>query len=159
MKKTIASLITAGLATISGFAYAADNAVTPIESGIYVENDATGCSILRDRVTVNTSSGVTMVYNCLVAANKVNLGSCHSAGSQKPTPIRCQVTGTDDDENPVYNDPSCTAQWTEANPVTFEIAGRRGFTASTTGGSVATASLNATTCTEAALGALPGVAQ
>lgn len=159
MKKTIATLIVAGLATTSGFVYAADDAVTLLQSGVYVENDATGCSILRDRVTVNTSSGVTMVYNCLTAANKVNLGACHAAGSQKPTQIRCQVTGTDDDDEPVFNDTSCTAQWTEDDPQTFEIQGRRGYTASTTGGSVAVAALNSTTCGQAALGALDGVTQ
>jgi len=153
MKKSLATLAVAVMAVTSGFSYAADNTVTLISSGVYVENTAAGCSLLRDRVTVNTSNNVTMVYNCLTAPNKINVGSCHSSGSQRPTSINCVVTGTDDDDEPIFNDASCADE-----DGTFEIAGRRGFTGSTTGGSVAQASLNSTTCDVQSLGALNGVA-
>lgn len=155
IKKNLIALAVIALAG-SGVSYAADNTVTAIQSGVYVENTAAGCSILRDRVTVNTSTNVTLVYNCITAANKVNLGSCHSAGSQKPTTVRCQNTNEDPDGAPVYNDPSCTG--TDVDD-TFEINGRRGYVASTTGGSVAQVSLNSTTCSEEALGGLATVAE
>lgn len=161
MKKSIAALIVAGLAGTSGLAYAADNTVTTIQSGVYVENDNTGCSILRDRVTVNTSNGVTLVYNCLTASSKVNVGACHSSGSAKPTQVDCVAVGTDPDTNdPIYNGADCTAEGVNADPKQkTSIDGRRGYTGSTTGGSVGAASLNATTCTAAALGALSGIAE
>lgn len=160
MNKTIASLVVAGLAGLSGFSYAADNAVTQISSGVYVENTTQGCSILRDRVTVNTSNGVTLVYNCLTASSKVNLGACHASGSQKPTAIPCVVTGDDGNGNPTYNGANCNAAGQQATPVqTTEIDGRRGYTGSTTGGSVGQTNLNSETCTVSALGALQGVAQ
>lgn len=160
MKKSIAALIVAGLAGTSGLAYAADNTVTTIQSGVYVENDNTGCSILRDRVTVNTSNGVTLVYNCLTASNKVNLGACHTSGSAKPTQVDCAAIGSDDDGAPIYNGADCTAEGVAADPKQkTEIEGRRGYTGSTTGGSVAASSLNSTDCTAAALGALSGIAE
>lgn len=162
MKKSIAAAFFVGLAGASVGAYSADNTVTQISSGVYVENDNTGCSILRDRVTVNTSNGVTLVYNCITASNKVNLGACHSSGSQKPTQVPCVVTGDDGatPPNPTYNGANCTAAGQLTNPVqTTEISGRRGYTGSTTGGSVGQVSLNSTTCDTAALGALQGVAR
>lgn len=157
MKKTITALIIAGLAGTSGLAYAADNTVTQIQSGVYVENDNTGCSILRDRVTVNTSNGVTLVYNCITASNKVNLGACHASGSAKPTQVDCVAVG-DVDGEPVYNGADCTAEGVAADPKQkTSIEGRRGYTGSTTGGSVGAASLNSETCDVAALSALEGV--
>lgn len=157
MKKSITALIVAGLAGTSGLAYAADNAVTAIQSGVYVENDNTGCSILRDRVTVNTSNGVTLVYNCLTASNKVNVGACHTAGSAKPTQVDCAAVG-DNNGTPIYNGANCTAEGVAATPkMKTEIEGRRGYTGSTTGGSVGAASLNSTDCTTAALGGLTGI--
>lgn len=158
MKKSIASLIIAGLALTSGISYAADNVVTQISSGVYVENDATGCSILRDRVTVNTSNGVTLAYNCITAANKVNLAGCHAAGSQKPAQVNCVVIGADDEDNPIYNGSDCTAEGLLTDPIQkTNIEGRRGYVASTTGGSVGMTSLNAEVCTIGALTALPGI--
>lgn len=160
MKKTITALIVAGLAGTSGLAYAADNTVTTIQSGVYVENDATGCSILRDRVTVNTSNGVTLVYNCITADSKVNVGACHTSGSAKPTQVDCAAVGSDAEGNPIYNGADCTAEGVAADPKQkTEIEGRRGYTGSTTGGSVGAASLNATECTAAALGALSGITE
>lgn len=159
IKKIIASLVLVG---VSSVAFAADNSVTQLSSGAYVENTTAGCSILRDRVTVNLSVGVTGVYNCLTASSKVNIGACHASGSQKPTDIPCVVTGDDGGTPPVatYNGANCTAAGQLTTPVqTTSIAGRRGYTGSTTGGSVGQTSLGATTCTTAALGALPGVAQ
>lgn len=159
MKKTIAALIATGLAGMSSIAFAADNAVTVLQSGVYVENDATGCSILRDRVTVNTSNGVTLVYNCLTAESKVNVGGCHNSGSQKPTNVNCVAIGADAQGNPIYNGADCTAAGAAATPPQqTEIAGRRGYTGSTTGGSVGPTSLDSETCDSAALGALSGVA-
>jgi hypothetical protein len=160
MKKTITALVVAGLAGTSGFAYAADNTVTQISSGVYVENDNTGCSILRDRVTVNTSNGVTLVYNCVTASGKVNLGACHASGSQKPTQVDCVVTGADAQGNPTYNGADCTAAGQQTTPVQkTQIDGRRGYTGSTTGGSVGQTNLNSESCSVSSLGALPGVAQ
>lgn len=154
IKKTFATLAVAVLAATSGITYAADNTVTPIQSGVYVENTSAGCSLLRDRVTVNTSTGVTMVYNCVTAAAKVNLGACHASGSQKPTTVRCQNVSEEEGEV-VYNNESCQGT-TESD--TFQINGRRAYVASTTGGSVAQVSLQAAECTADALGALPTVA-
>lgn len=160
MKKTIAALMAAGLMSVSGVSMAADNAISQLNSGVYVENDNTGCSILRDRVTVNLSVGTTAIYNCRTALNKINLAACHTAGSTKPTPVPCVVTGQDQQGNPTYNGANCTAAGVAATPVqTTNIDGRRGYVASTTGGSVGASSLNSTTCTTAALGALPAVNQ
>lgn len=161
LKKTIAALIVAGLAGTSGLTYAADNAVSPLTSGAYVETTSAGCSLLRDRVTVNTSVGVTAVYNCRLASSKVNVGACHLSGSQKPTDVPCVVTGDDGATPPVatYNGANCTAAGQLTTPVqTTSIAGRRGYTGSTTGGSVGQVDLGSITCTTTALGALPGVA-
>lgn len=158
MKKSIAALIVSTLAGTSGLSYAADNTVAQLSSGVYVENDATGCSVLRDRVTVNLSNGVTMAYNCITALAKVNVAACHSSGSQKPTQVDCVVTGTNEDDTPAYNGADCNdaGQLTDPKQKTT-IAGRRGFTGSTTGGSVGATSLNSTTCDVAALGALEGI--
>lgn len=161
LKKTIAALIVAGLAGTSGFTYATDNTVTQLTSGAYVENTPAGCSVLRDRVTVNTSVGVIAVYNCITATSKVNVGACHSSGSQKPTDVPCVVTGDDGGSPAVatYNGANCTAAGQTTDPVqTTSIAGRRAYTGSTAGGSVGQTSLGATTCTTGALGALTGVA-
>lgn len=155
MKKTIAALIAAGLAGVSGFGYAADDAVTKIESGVYVENDATGCSLLRDRVTVNTSVGTTLVYNCLTADSKINVGGCHASGSTKPTQVKCVTVGTDTTVTPnvpLWNGPGCASEDDDT-----EIAGRRAFVGSSSGGSIGVASLNATVCDEDSLGGLSGV--
>lgn len=162
MKKTFAALIVAGLAGTSGFTYAADNTVTALTSGAYVETlAATGCSLLRDRVSVNTSVGVIAVYNCRTAAVKVNVGACHTSGSQKPTDIPCVVTG-DDGGNPAvptFNGANCTVAGQSTVPVqTTNIEGRRAYVGSTTGGSVGQTSLGATTCTVGTLGAVSGVA-
>ncbi|MCQ4288645.1 hypothetical protein NA647_14530 [Pseudomonas stutzeri] len=154
IKKSFATLTVVVLAATSGITYAADNTVTRISSGVYVENTAAGCSLLRDRVTVNTSTGVTMVYNCVTAASKVNLGACHASGSQKPTTVRCQNVSEEEGEV-VYNNTSC--QGTDEDD-TFQINGRRAYVASTTGGSVAQVSLEATECSEDSLGALATVA-
>lgn len=160
MKKTIVTLIIAGLAATSGFSHAADNTVTQISSGVYVENDATGCSVLRDRVTVNTSTNVTLAYNCLTASNKVNLAGCHSAGSQKPTRVTCSVVGEDDDNEPIFNVTGCTPEGQLEDPVqSVEISGRRAYIASTTGGSVSATSLDSTTCNIGALSGLAAIAQ
>lgn len=162
MKKTIAALIFSGLAGVSMLSHAADNTVSALTSGNYVENTPAGCSLLRDRVTVNTSIGVTAVYNCILAATKVNIGACHSAGSQKPTDIPCVVTGDDGatPPNPTFNGTNCTVAGQQTTPVqTTSIQGRRAYVGSTTGGSVGQTSLGATTCTTATLGAIPGVAQ
>lgn len=159
MKKSIFAISIAVLAAASGLSHAADNTVTQLQSGVYVENTAAGCSILRDRVTVNTSNGVTAVYNCLTAQNKVNVGGCHASGSQRPTTVACAAVGADDD-GPIYNGADCTAAGVAATPPQqTEIAGRRGYTGSTTGGSVGQASLNSETCDITAIGALPGVTQ
>jgi hypothetical protein len=160
MKKTVAAMIVASFAGVAGLANAADNAVTQLSSGTYVENTSAGCSLLRDRVTVNLSNGVTAVYNCMVTAVKVNVGACHSSGSQKPTDITCAATGSDANGNPIFNDSSCTAAGQLTTPKqTFSISGRRGYTGSTTGGSVSATNLNATTCTTTALGSLTGISQ
>ncbi|GEM_PF-1268744 len=160
MKNTMAVLVFSGLAGISSLSYATDNTVTQLSSGVYVENDNTGCSVLRDRVTVNLSNGVTMVYNCITASTKVNVAACHSAGSQKPTQVDCVVTGTAaDGTTPVYNGSDCTAagQLTDPKQKTM-IDGRRGFTGSTTGGSVGATSLKSANCDVTALGGLESVA-
>lgn len=151
MKKAIATIVVAGLATTSSMSFAADDAVSQVLSGQYIENTAAGCSILRDRVTINTSTGVTLAYHCRTDENRINVAGCHAAGSQKPTNVRCAVTGEEADGTPVYNDTSCTG--TEETD-TFEINGRRGFVGSSTGGSISAASLNSTTCDMAALGGL-----
>lgn len=158
MKKTITTLILSGLASMSGLAYATDGAIAQISSGVYVENDSTGCSLLRDRVTVNVSTGVTLVYNCLNAAVKINLGSCHASGSAKPTSVACVVTGSDAQGAPTYNGADCTAAGQLTTPVQqTTIAGRRGYTASTIGGSAGGTDLGATECTLASVSALSGV--
>ncbi|MHB0850400.1 hypothetical protein [Stutzerimonas nitrititolerans] len=160
MKKTFAALLVASTSFASGLVYAADNTVSQVQGGVYVENDATGCSILRDRVTVNLSTNVTMAYNCMTATNKVNLAACHSAGSQKPTNVPCTSVGEDEDGDPIYNGSNCTAAGVAATPpMQTEIQGRRAFIASTTGGSVGTASLNSATCDMAALGGLSSISQ
>lgn len=160
MKKTVISLIVAGLSITSGLSQAADNVVTQVPSGTAIENTAAGCSILRDRVTVITSNGVTMAYNCLTARTKVNLASCHSSGSQKPTSINCQVVDEDEDGDPIFNLPGCTPEGQLTTPVqSITISGRRAFVASTTGGSVSGTELNSETCGVAALGGLSTMTQ
>lgn len=150
MKKAIATIIVAGLATTSSMGFAADDAVSEVESGKYIENTAAGCSILRDRVTINTSTGVTLAYHCRTEEQRIDIAGCHASGSQKPTTVRCQNVA-DDGAEPIYNDPSCTGT-TEDD--TFEIQGRRGYVGSSTGGSISAASLNSTTCDMDALGGL-----
>ena len=160
MKRKIAALIVAGMAATSGLAFAADNVVTQISSGTYIENTAGGCSILRDRVTVNTSRDVTLAYNCLTARTKVNLAGCHAAGSQKPTTVTCQVTGEDEDGAPTFNLPGCTPEGQITDPVqSIQISGRRGYVASTSGGSVGQTELNSPTCSIGALGGLANMTQ
>lgn len=160
IKKTITALIVAGLAATSGFTYAADNAIAQVSSGTYIENTAAGCSLLKDRVTVNTSSGVILAYNCKLAAVKINVGACHASGSAKPGNITCVATGVDLNNNPVFNDASCTAAGQLTNPKqTFIADGRRGFVGSTTGGSIGGTDLNSQSCTLAAVSALSGVTQ
>lgn len=159
IKKTITALIVAGLAATSGFTYAADNTIAVIPAG-YIENTTAGCSLLKDRVTINTSGGVTLVYNCLTTAVKINVGGCHASGSAKPTTLTCVSTGTDTTGAATYNDSSCTDAGQQTTPrQTFTIAGRRAYTGSTAGGSVGGTDLGSTTCDVASLSALGGVTQ
>jgi hypothetical protein len=160
IKKTISALIVTGLASTSGLTFAADDAVTQISSGVYTENTPAGCSLLRDRVTVNVSTGVALVYNCITASVKVNLASCHASGSAKPTNIPCVVTGDDGTPAalPVYNGADCTAEGQLTDPVQqTSIAGRRGYVASTIGGSAGGTDLGAVDCNLASVSALPGL--
>jgi hypothetical protein len=122
IKKTISALIVAGLAGTSGFTYAADNAIAQIPAA-YIENTAAGCSLLKDRVTINTSGGVTMVYNCRVAAVKINVGGCHGSGSAKPTTLTCISTGTDANGAATYNDPSCNDAGQLTTPTRLDSEG------------------------------------
>lgn len=156
-KKTIAALIFAGLAGTSGFTFATDDAIAVIPAQ-YIENTAAGCSLLKDRVNINTSGGVTMVYNCKKAAVKINVGGCHLSGSAKPTTLTCIVTGQDAQGASTYNNAACTDAGQLTNPKqTFTIDGRRAFTGSTVGGSVGGTSLDSDVCNVAALSAVDGV--
>ncbi|WP_141019776.1 hypothetical protein [Azoarcus sp. DD4] len=144
MKKIISILIFAGLAVATGAASAAATAIT---SGTPI--DTTACSLLRDRVTVNLSSGVVAAYNCDTTDNMIGVAACHTAGSQKPQTIECAST-PDAQGNPVWNDASCPAVATDP-PATFTIQGRRVFTGSSAGGNVAAGNLDSDTCNQSAL--------
>lgn len=146
MKKLISILALAGFATVSGSALAAGVAV---ETGTPLDSE--DCSLLRDRVTINLSSGVTMAYNCAETATQINVAACHSAGSQKPQTIACAATGVDATTgDPIWNDSSCPTPATDP-AATFEIQGRRVFTGSSAGGNVAAGTLDSATCDLAAL--------
>lgn len=142
IKKISTTLIFASLVAVSGFAGA-----TPISGGVAI--DVTACSILRDRVTVNVSAGVTAEYNCDTVNNVIRVGACHAAGSQKPTEVACVGTEVTTAEGTTteYNGPGCTGAAGEMTT----IEGRRVFTGRSTGGGVAAGSLDATTCTGAAV--------
>ena len=74
MKKIVAS-VALSLAAFSPFAFSVG---TPIESGSPIV--LTDCALLADDVTITLSNGVLGVYNCVVAANSVLVGTCHANG-------------------------------------------------------------------------------
>lgn len=142
MKKITSAFILATAATLSGTALAA---VDELVSGKTI--DATACTILRDRVTVNLSTNVKSAYNCDDVKNVITVASCHTSGSQKPTTLNCVNSG--DTANPKWNDPSCTQ-----TSDTFTINGRRVFSGNSAGGSVVAGDLKSATCDVNALKAI-----
>lgn len=143
MKKFTSALILATAAILSGTAHAAG---VELKSGVTVE-PTTDCKILRERVTVNLSSNVVSAYNCDETKNVITVASCHTAGSQKPTPIKCVNSGTTDAPN--WNDTSC-----KSSADTFTISGRRVYSGNSAGGSVAPGDLKSATCDVGALTAV-----
>lgn len=150
MKKLAYILAFAGISAVAGSAVAA---TAPIQSGTPMDN--ADCALLRDRVSVNTSAGVQMAWNCAVASNVITVAACHESGSQRPQTVDCAATGVDPNTgDPIWNDESCPTPATDP-AATFEIQGRRVFTGSSAGGNVAGGTLNSATCNQAALGAQP----
>lgn len=150
MKKLAFIVAFAGFSAVAGSAVAAPAAIA---TGTAMDN--ADCSLLRDRVSVNLSTGVSMSWNCAEASNVINVAACHESGSQKPQTMTCSNTGDDPVTGlPTWNDPSCPTPAT-VPPATFEIQGRRVFTGSSAGGNVAGGTLNSTTCDQPSLAAQP----
>ncbi len=134
MKKIIYTMLVAAAGMMTSFAATA--AGTAIVSGTAIPNDATGCELLSEPVTLNLSKNVFGGYQCDLILNSIKVAACHKAGSRKATTLTCQVTGTNADGSSQWNDTSCAA-----TTDTFDIADFRAFVASSTGGSVAPAVL------------------
>lgn len=142
MKKIASALLIAGLSLNIGSVIAAGETI-PGDGRI----TSAQCDLLRDDVRINNSANVVMAYNCDKANTRINVAACHKAGSQKPmTGVPCVIIGTDKDGNNVWNGTSCTATTDKT-----DINGRRIYTGSSTGGSVAQGSLDAADCTLGAL--------
>lgn len=97
------------------------------------------CAILGESVRLTLSNNVDGAYNCNEARNAANVGACHLSGSRSTTLI-CAEIGKDANNDPVYNNATCT---TSGQSVTLATASYRGYRASTTGGSVGAQSLTA----------------
>lgn len=127
MKKVAYMIFAAGV-TLSASAAIAGTAVPG--NGIV---DPAECELLSEQIRLNFSAGVNAAYNCNVATNTIRVGTCHEAGSRNPS-VTCVQIGTNDDDEPIYNDDLCNAA-NVGQSVTV-ANGYRGFFAQTSGGSV-----------------------
>lgn len=139
MKKIVHLLFAAGI----GMSASAVIAGTAVPTNGVV--DPAACELLSEQIKLNFSAGVNAAYNCNTATNTIRVGTCHEAGSRNPS-VTCVQIGTDDDDNPVYNDAQCDD--TNVGQSVTVATGYRGFFAQTSGGSVGAVFLGAE-CTSA----------
>lgn len=150
MKKIAFALIAAGL-SLSSSVFAAGTSI-PSNGLVSPSGGEANCELLSERVKVNLSANVSGAFNCNVATNTITVGTCHNAGSRNPSVV-CTKIGEDEDENPIYNVDSCTAE-TVGQVVESSGPDFRGFFAQTSGGSVGAAFL-AGSCTDTTLAGHP----
>lgn len=132
MKKiALAFVISIGL---SSTAFATPTVINPAAA-----ITPTACPVLGEEVRITLSANVHGAYNCDEALNAINVGACHTGGSRSSSLVCAQI-GTDEDDNPIYNNDQCTGATGQAIELTSPSY--RGFRASTTGGSVSPQSLN-----------------
>lgn len=148
--KTISKLILIAGMTVSMSALAAGTALT---KGGSTEITTAACggadtSLLGSAVKVNLSANVNGAYSCDFATTSIKIATCHETGSRAAKSGTCQVTGQDDDDNDIFNDPTCAAAGD-----TFEYNDRSAYVASNLGGSVAPASMQGAACTDTAISA------
>lgn len=149
MKKIAYVLIAASLG-LSSSAFAAGTALP--STGVVTTGTGGLCELLSEQIKVNLSANVSGAFNCDVPTNTITVGTCHNAGSRNPS-VTCTQIGTDEDDAPIYNVDSCTAE-TVGDVVEAAGPDYRGFFGQTSGGSVGAAFL-AGTCSAAKIAAHP----
>lgn len=70
---------------------ATDNAGTVISSGTPIPVDNTGCSLLSESVSINTSTGVFGAYACNTTDNIIAVSTCHPNGRKGTVTVSCTV--------------------------------------------------------------------
>ena len=147
MKKIIpALLLVSGLGvTFAASAVELESRETigPVDGGADHE-----CALLGSQVQINLSNNVEAAFSCDFATSTIRIGTCHIAGSRAPRTVTCENSAAAGDPA-VWNAVGCTTAGTQVN-----ITDRVAFTASSQGGSVATAQLNGAVCNASAVDGL-----
>lgn len=145
MKKVLgffaALTLTSGLAYAEGVAFG--NTTDGGGSGTIT---TANCALLASSVQLNLSANVFGGYSCNVANASIKVATCHRAGSRAEIQAQC-VEDTSTTPS-TWNLEGCGPE-----TATVPVADFKGYTASSTGGSVAVADLG-TNCTSASLIAL-----
>jgi len=134
MKKIIASCLMAASTFIAGSAFAVE-----FSSGAKATQET--CELLGQDVVLNLSKNVYGGYGCYKANNVIKVATCHSAGSRKQETVQCAVTGTDENNDPIYNDESCHGTDPDDTFVSSQYG--KAFVATTSGGGVGASNLSA----------------
>ena len=134
MKKIFTTIAVLAASFMSSSAYAAGAVdAASFTSGTAI--DSADCMLLTGSITPSLSANVHAGFRCSDAFGVIQVGACHEGGSRDASTITCAITDNTTTP-PTYNDATCTS---EAD--TFEIADRRFYTMSSSGGSIATAAL------------------
>jgi len=137
MKKIITTMAVLAASFMGSSAHAAG----AVDAASFVSGtsiSSADCMLLAGTVTPSLSANVHAGFRCSDAFGVIQVGSCHEGGSREAATITCAITDNTTTP-PTYNDGTCTS---EAD--TFEIADRRFYTMSSSGGSIATAALGDT---------------
>ena len=141
---TRALLLAAGLTTSLSALAVANVDSTDITGGTTGE-----CVLLADDVKVVRSNKVHAAYDCNEVTGAIKFAACHEGGSRQAKSTTCTEIGTDENGDPLWSDDSCAA----ATDV-YDIADYRGFTATSSGGSIGEQQLGGR-CSDATVLALP----
>ena len=123
---TRALLMASGLLTsMSVLAVAAIDA-SDVTGGVGGE-----CVLLAEDVKVVRSNKVHAAFDCNEVTGTIKFAACHEGGSRQAKSTDCTAVGNDVDGNTIWSDASCAAATDK-----YDIADYRGFTATSSGGSI-----------------------
>ena len=135
MKKIITTMAVLAVTFMGSSVHAAG----AVDSGSFTSGtlmDGNDCMLLTGSVTPSLSANVHAGFRCSEAYGIIQVGACHEGGSRDASTVDCAIVLEIPNVITVYNDASCTSV-----SDTFELADRRYFSMTSSGGALATASL------------------